>query len=96
LQTPFELEVDGPVIRVTGEVDVETAPQLSQAMLDAADQQPLRLDFGGVSFIDSYGIRVLLERHEDTEFTLVALSPPTRRILSLGGIEYLLPIEGDD
>jgi anti-sigma B factor antagonist len=56
--------VDGTfVLAVIGEVDSDTAPALSAAVLDHVDQAaggPCVLDLTGVTFLDSAGLTALL------------------------------------
>lgn len=53
-------EQDGAVIlRVKGELDLSTTPQLSAA-IDGSAAATVTLDLGGVSFIDSSALRVLV------------------------------------
>jgi anti-sigma B factor antagonist len=50
------------VLRVRGELDMSTAPQLSDALSEAAkgDAETTLLDLSGVTFIDSSALRVLV------------------------------------
>ena len=49
--------------RLEGELDMATADDLSQLLREASTLgDPLVLDFSGVSFMDSSGLRALLER----------------------------------
>ncbi|MFP5257201.1 MAG: STAS domain-containing protein [Acidimicrobiia bacterium] len=52
----------GHVVRVGGELDLASAPQLSEALADPSGDvsQPVVLDLSGVSFIDSSALRALL------------------------------------
>ena len=48
--------------RLEGELDMATAGDLSAILRDAAtNDDPIVLDFSGVSFMDSSGLRALLE-----------------------------------
>jgi anti-anti-sigma factor len=49
-------------VTVRGELDMSTASQLSDALTAAADQpvKEVTLDLGGVTFIDSSALRVLV------------------------------------
>jgi anti-anti-sigma factor len=47
--------------RLEGELDMATADDLSQIFRDAPSNDPIVLDFSGVSFMDSSGLRALLE-----------------------------------
>jgi len=53
---------DDETIVVRGELDLSTAPQLSSALTAAAatDAASVTLDLGGISFIDSSALRVLV------------------------------------
>ena len=47
--------------RLEGELDMATADDLSQIFRDAPSNDPIVLDFSGVSFMHSSGLRALLE-----------------------------------
>jgi anti-anti-sigma factor len=47
--------------RLDGELDMASADDLSQIFRDAPSNDPIVLDFSGVSFMDSSGLRALLE-----------------------------------
>jgi anti-sigma B factor antagonist len=59
----FEVEtratLDGTIVTVAGDVDLATSPDLQQA-LDTITEGDVHLDLGGVDFMDSTGLRVLL------------------------------------
>jgi anti-sigma B factor antagonist len=71
--------VDGAlVVRLAGELDLAGAPGVVSAAQWAAEQPgraPLVLDVGKVSFIDSTGIRTLLEVSRATDRPVALLSP---------------------
>ncbi|MGH3933111.1 MAG: STAS domain-containing protein, partial [Pseudonocardiaceae bacterium] len=53
-----------PVVVVVGEVDLATAPQLRQAILDLLAEEPpreIRVDLAEVSLLDSTGVFVLID-----------------------------------
>lgn len=52
----------GHVIKVGGELDLASAPQLSECLAEPGGDpaQPVVLDLSGVSFIDSSALRALL------------------------------------
>jgi anti-sigma B factor antagonist len=62
----FELSVDRPdgqgtEIRLNGELDLASAPELDQALGDAIDAgEEVVLDFGACTFIDSTGISIVV------------------------------------
>lgn len=53
---------DELVVRVDGELDLSTSPNLSAALTDAGDgtATSITLDLSGVTFIDSSALRVLV------------------------------------
>jgi anti-sigma B factor antagonist len=89
---------DACVMRVTGELDSATAARLRET-LRAARQDGLTtvLDMSGVSFIDSAGLRVLLEaaratdRH-DWAWFMVRPSAVVVRLVELSGATRRLPM----
>lgn len=89
------------VIKVDGRVDSVTAP-LFETEADAvvgATGAPVVLDLGGVHYISSAGLRVLLKlnkrlRGESREFVLAALRPDVDDILVLTGFDKLLDRHG--
>ncbi|RAY15568.1 anti-sigma B factor antagonist [Actinomadura craniellae] len=56
------VEKDLTVIEVTGEVDVFSSPRLRETLLEVIDGGALHLvvDLGGVTFLDSTGLGVLV------------------------------------
>ncbi|MTD44383.1 anti-sigma factor antagonist [Conexibacter sp. W3-3-2] len=93
---PFSLEQrraqDGSrVVTVRGEIDLATAPEVQQALGARQDGEiALVLDLLGTSFLDSSGIRVLVEAHrhgaaQGVPFR-VAGSRPVRELLETTGV----------
>lgn len=89
---------DACLMRATGELDSGTADRL-RGTLGAARQDGVTtvLDMSGVSFIDSAGVRVLLEaalatdRH-DWAWFIVRPSAVVLRLVELSGATRRLPI----
>src|SRR5438046_3083865 len=54
---------DGRVVECQGELDIATAPEVEAAVRGLLDEGAgrLRLDWSGLTFMDSTGIRLLLE-----------------------------------
>ena len=68
----FRVDVDESAhcvaIKVTGELDIATAPQLVQALEGVADDAPrVTVDLLGTSFIDSTGLTTLFRAHRRFE-----------------------------
>lgn len=81
-------EDDGSVVIVArGELDLVGAPRLLQA-LPAEGTAPVVLDLGGVEFMDSSGLRSLLEARQacvsaGREFAIARPSDAVSRVLEL-------------
>lgn len=98
--TPFEIrhEAEGERmrLRLRGELDVATAPQLEGALEQLrAKRTPVLIDLDEVEFIDSTGLRVILaavtEAREDAWWMRVTDgSPAVRRLFELSGTADLI------
>jgi anti-sigma B factor antagonist len=84
------------VVRISGEVDMSNADIL-RATIDpiaASDVEHLVFDLGGLQFIDSSGLTVLLAAAQ--KIRVVQLrdpSPIVRRIVEVTGLVEVLPTE---
>ncbi len=94
--TRLELAVgaDGALV-LEGEIDSYTAPTLSARL--GADSQLDVVDLAGVSFIDSSGLRVLVQIHEDRSaagdtLTLRSPSASVQRLLEISGLSAHLDV----
>ena len=91
----LEIDIDGFTVRVHGEIDAYSAPALGAALRSAAGS--LELDLAAVEFVDSSGLRVLIEAHQlldqrgDT-FTIVDPSPAVQRMFELSVVDNYLNI----
>jgi len=73
--------------RLEGELDMATAGDLGELLRERSDQQTV-LDFSGITFMDSSGLRVLLEaagKHNGNGATVVILhpAPQVQRVLEI-------------
>jgi anti-sigma B factor antagonist len=80
------------VLVVSGELDLATSAELDERLNTVAAASPMSLDLAGVSFIDSSGLRVLLEHHNRLEagggrLDLVNISTHTARLLEIAGLQ---------
>lgn len=86
------------VLTVSGEVDMLTAPQLTEAIHAALATQPeaLIVDLSKVEFLASTGMTVLVTAQAEvappTRFAVVADGPATSRPMQLMGIDNVLPL----
>nr|WP_320160315.1 STAS domain-containing protein [uncultured Methanoregula sp.] len=95
----------GTVLSLTGRVDTATAPTLEQAINKEIDlgHRKILLNFSGVNYISSGGLRVLLAsakklKNPDDRFGLTNLNPEVHKILKLAGftsIFSIYPSEGE-
>ena len=82
----------GTVVRLVGELDLYNAGDVREALLAACEEEPERLvvDLGGVSFLDSTVLGVLVEARsrvtDKRTFMLAAPGRETRRALDLSGL----------
>ena len=93
-------QADGiTVVDIGGEVDIETAPRMRAALAAAIDAgQPVVVDLGAVTFMDSFGFGVLAAAHRQgaqagTPVLLRAVSHRIRNLLGLLGLDEILTIE---
>ena len=85
---------DATVVRVRGEVDMVNAPSLREVLIDVLSAKPsthLIVDLGGVDFLDSTGISVLVGAHRRVTanggwFTAVVATPMVRKTLQVTGL----------
>ena len=99
-----EINVTGEVVTayLSGELDHHTAKEMREAIDMAIElNMPtlLILDFGGVSFMDSSGIGLVMGRYRNlmksgAELHITGASPQINKILKLAGIEKLAKLEG--
>jgi anti-sigma B factor antagonist len=87
-------------VAVSGELDMATAPQLEDALSDAArDSTAVILDLSGLEFIDSSGLHTILRAHDQLEqancrLVLIAGGPQVQRVFEITGIEHRLEFVG--
>ena len=87
------------VLVVRGEIDAATASVLDEAI--QAVGGTVVLDLGAVTFMDSFGLRVLLRHHQRREdagdqLVLTELSRPVRWILEVAGVLEYLGLTSDE
>ena len=90
-----------PVLRVVGELDLATAPDLAAAVDEALTASPpgLVIDLTATTFLDSTGCRQLAQcarAGKKAGVTVVVACPPTntavRRVLDFLEIQALVPV----
>jgi anti-anti-sigma factor len=87
------------VIRVRGELDIESAPELERALLRSRPAgERVVLDLAELKFMDSTGLRVLLRARAAAdegrwEINLRNVPPTIRRLFDMTGVQAALPAE---
>ena len=85
------------ILSLQGEVDISTVDALEE-QIDRCLKQGSRLilDLGGVSFIDSTGLRLVINTRERLseggELALVAKDGPVTRLLEITGLDGAFPV----
>jgi anti-sigma B factor antagonist len=94
-------QLDGgiPVVSVSGEVDLATAPALERTLRDAAEDQTgeVIVDLTRCSFLDSRGLTALLATrkrlgHSDRSLGLVLSNPNVLKIFQITGFDQIFEI----
>jgi anti-anti-sigma factor len=85
-------------IRVRGDVDLSTSPELAETLTRAIDAgSSVVLDLSEVTFIDSTGLNTLITAHKECETNggALALSPnlpaQVSRVFEITGLDDLFP-----
>ncbi len=93
----IDIDDDGALV-VHGDIDMAGGPVLEAAMLQREESQPLVIDLGDVSFIDSSGLRSLLgasrrARQRGADVVLRSVGPEVARLLDITGTTSQFVIE---
>jgi anti-sigma B factor antagonist len=91
------IDQDGAVV-VHGDIDIAGGPVLENALRDNQGVGPLTIDLRGVSFIDSSGLRSLLNasrraQEAATHVVLRGVGPEVARLLQITGTTERFSIE---
>ncbi|WP_330438847.1 STAS domain-containing protein [Micromonospora sp. NBC_00821] len=87
---------DRMVVAPVGYVDMDTAPRLATALMNAIDSHPeVCCDLTGVGFLSAAGVRVLLLARDRADqvgsrFSIRGAGGITQRVLRITGVERLL------
>jgi anti-sigma B factor antagonist len=96
--TPFEISseaIDGArVVKVAGELDIETHEKLADRLAGEAQQGSIIVDLSACEFIDSSGIRAILlgvqaagAEEDSSRFAIAAPNQQVLRILEMTGLD---------
>jgi len=99
----FDCRVEGGFVRVSGEVDLNTAPSFHDVLMKCVrDTGHLpTVDLSGVTYFDSCGIQALIDaKGKQTEARetprIIGVRPHVLRVLHLVGLDKLFQIQGSD
>jgi anti-anti-sigma factor len=94
-------ENDVVLLEVRGEVDLDHAEELREAVLATFSEQPgeVRVDLSGVTFLNSSGIGALLAGTKEAEtrgarFSVRNPQPQVRKVIDMVGLTEMLGTEG--
>jgi anti-anti-sigma factor len=104
LAVRFSAHGERCVLRLTGELDLETVPELrehAEAELAAGAFQTLSLDLSGLTFIDSSGLGLLVDLRRQASsagisFELENVPPGPARVIAIAGLAATFGVELDD
>jgi anti-anti-sigma factor len=93
-----ERDGDTHVIALAGELDLVSAPEVERELrrVEAGDADTIIVDLSGLKFVDSTGIRLLIETEQRSRWDAGRLAlrrPPDLvfRVFTIAGIDELLP-----
>lgn len=99
LQIETKQEDDSSIIWLTGELDSYSAPRVRDILLEflTSDTPHVRLYLGGLEYIDSMGLGVLVGALKQTEdeigtLELVEPSPQVAQVLRVTGLDKVFTI----
>jgi anti-sigma B factor antagonist len=93
---PLDITSAETGLTLAGEIDAHTAPTLAEAIA-ACGHQHLQVDMAAVDFVDSSGLRVLIEAHQAAQaagrkIQIANPSPAVSRLLEISGIDDYLNV----
>jgi anti-sigma B factor antagonist len=87
------------LVAVSGEIDLSSTGELAAVLESAESSAPtlLQIDLSAVSFMDSQGLRLLIEAHKraiaaDRRFVIVNPSSVVRRLFEVSGVDQILDV----
>jgi anti-sigma B factor antagonist len=96
----LEHDTEGVRVRVVGELDIATVPELDRVLEGLSSDGPSRLliDLNDVEFMDSTGVAALIRAKRSAEsthccFTVLHSTPAVRRLFELSGLLDQFPLD---
>ena len=85
---------------LTGELDLATAADVDRVLeqVEATDAESIVLDLSGLTFMDSTGVRLVVNAHarsraDANRLTLRRGQAAVQRVMELSGVDVLLPFD---
>ena len=96
--TLLDVTVTGDGLRLAGEIDAASSVALSADLDPLPVGHRIVLDLAAVTFIDSSGLRVLIDAHRRAEadgrmLVIANPSPPVTRLFEISGLTNHLHVE---
>jgi len=98
LQISVQEEDTRRVVKLSGECDLATAPQLQETLapMKGPDVNELIVDLGGLEFMDSTGLGVLVGalkrmRESGGSFKIAGARGAVQRVLQVSGLDRIIP-----
>lgn len=102
---PFRVTTDEvrsvPVVRVSGELDLSTAPELQDRLSElCSGDRSVVLDLTDLSFIDSSGLGVLVSAHKrlaarGRQIVLAGVQRRPEAVLKMTKLDFFIPMFDD-
>lgn len=96
-------ENDNCIVRLNGEIDVYTAPQLKQEILPLTEIKGIKvqIDLQNISYLDSTGLGVFINAYKSTrengsELKLINLHSRVLRLFKVTGLHEIMDLEADE
>jgi anti-anti-sigma factor len=84
------------VVAPTGELDISTVDQMRAVLGERRADEALELDLGGLQFVDTSGLQLIVEVHREArrdgyDLTLVEGTTNVQRVFEMAGLDRVLP-----
>ena len=96
---PFDVEIDpAKVLFLCGDCDMDDAPRIGEAFQSLGEEERAEavLDLGGVTYLGSAGLAVLIKiRNQYPDIRLRRVPPSVRRLLQVACLDGVFACQGE-